>query len=183
MASPGYSNGRGGSDKFNPPANVPQAIALKWTDGRLCQSPFSGDQVRYVLTDDRQWYVDPAISERIQALGLAPGELFSAMKCEVMRGNRRSIEWRIARIQPEGAAERSVSPAPAPQNTPQQSTPQHSNPTATDALVATGKAAIDAVLAVEDYARQRGMDDFVFGSENVQKIWMSLYIEINRRRS
>ena len=44
-------------------------------------------------------------------------------------------------------------------------------------LITTGKAAIDAVLAIEAYGREKGMGtDFAFGPENIQKIWISQYL-------
>ena len=43
-----------------------------------------------------------------------------------------------------------------------------------------GMAAIDAVLAVEAYAQSKGMTDFSFGAENIQKVWLTLYIDARK---
>jgi hypothetical protein len=52
--------------------------------------------------------------------------------------------------------------------------------TAIAALTRTGLATIDAVLEVERHAQARGLRDFTFGADNIQKIWMSLFIDIRK---
>lgn len=49
-------------------------------------------------------------------------------------------------------------------------------------LLAAGKATIDAVAEVEHHARQKGMGDFCFGPENIQKIWVTLFLSAQGRR-
>ena len=41
--------------------------------------------------------------------------------------------------------------------------------------------AIDSLLKVEAYAQNKGLTDFTFGSENAQKVWMSVFIELSRK--
>ena len=48
-------------------------------------------------------------------------------------------------------------------------------------LKMAGCGAIDAVLEMENYARSRGMVDFVFGPENLQKFASCLFIEMCKR--
>ena len=47
-------------------------------------------------------------------------------------------------------------------------------------MMAADKAAIDAVLELEAYARRQGMTDFSFGAENLQKIIVTLYIDARK---
>jgi hypothetical protein len=44
-------------------------------------------------------------------------------------------------------------------------------------MAAAGRLAIDAVLEIESYAQSRGMTDFAFGADNIQRILVSLYID------
>jgi hypothetical protein len=48
-------------------------------------------------------------------------------------------------------------------------------------LKMAGCGAIDAVLAIEHYAEQRGLTDFSFGVENIQKFAACLFIELNKK--
>jgi hypothetical protein len=41
-------------------------------------------------------------------------------------------------------------------------------------------AAIDVLLDIEKHAQAHGLADFTFGADNIQKIWMSLFIDVRR---
>ena len=44
-----------------------------------------------------------------------------------------------------------------------------------------GVGAIDAVLEVEKYAQSKGLVDFAFGADNIQKIASCLFIELCKK--
>lgn len=48
-------------------------------------------------------------------------------------------------------------------------------------LAVAGCAAVDAVHEIERYAQSRGMTDFAFGAENIQKFAACLFIELSRK--
>jgi hypothetical protein len=178
--------------------NVPELIALQFAEGRPVASQFGGDQVMFTLTDGRRAYLPPFVAQKIADAGIQPGEFFELCRREITLGNRRSVEYQVktdvagtlpaknvpaapngassarndARVQHIAPAGAAVHPAPAP------AVPAAD--TAAVAMTAAGRMAIDAVLAIEAYARSRGMADFVFGADNVQKIAVSLYIDLRK---
>lgn len=44
-----------------------------------------------------------------------------------------------------------------------------------------GCGAIDAVLEIEKYAQKKGLTDFTFGADNIQRIAVTLFLEMNRK--
>ncbi len=68
-----------------------------------------------------------------------------------------------------GAASPAFVPAPAPQDS-----------AAVEFMKLAGRGAIDAVVSTEEYARARGLSEFVFDSLSVQKIMVSLYIDLRK---
>ena len=58
--------------------------------------------------------------------------------------------------------------------------PLRSKATSIASLTRAGLATIDAVLEVERHVQARGLRDFTFGADNIQKIWMSLFIDIRK---
>ena len=79
--------------------NVPIEVALRFNDGKHVEGRY-GDQVMYSLENERIIYVPPIVERRIQELQIEKGERFQICKAEVKKGNRRSIEWRVCRIDP-----------------------------------------------------------------------------------
>jgi hypothetical protein len=79
--------------------NVPVEVALRYGDGKPVEGRY-GDQVMYSLEGDQIMYVPPIVERRIQGLQIEKGERFEICKAEVKKGNRRSIEWRVCRIDP-----------------------------------------------------------------------------------
>lgn len=77
--------------------NVPVEVALRFSDGKHVEGRY-GDQVMYSLEDERIVYVPPIVEHKIQGLRIGKGEPFEICKAEVKRGNRRSIEWRVSRV-------------------------------------------------------------------------------------
>ncbi|HXI68331.1 MAG TPA: hypothetical protein VNH41_10350 [Steroidobacteraceae bacterium] len=80
-------------------ANIPEEVALKFDDGKAVEGRY-GDQVLYTLTDDRVMYLPPIAAKRITDLRIRKNELMSVCKQEVARGQKRSIEWVVKRVDP-----------------------------------------------------------------------------------
>jgi hypothetical protein len=184
--------------------NVPEIIALQWADGLPCHSPHSGDQVRFTLTDGRVLYVAPFVADKIRAAGITANAPFQICKREVARGNRRSIEYEIQPLGDTGAPAGTSAPVHNQSEQSHQAIAPNGHingngnghppaapaaapdpiPTLEEAaaklLERTGKRAFDAAMAVERYAQEKGLAGFTFGADNVQRIWMTLYIQSAR---
>src|ERR1043166_675165 len=87
--------------------NVPQELVLKLPEGVMKQGRF-GYQVMYTLADDRLMYVPRFVASRISALEIQPGEPFTICKREIKNGQRKSIEWRVTRVELETQLERDL---------------------------------------------------------------------------
>jgi hypothetical protein len=187
--------------------NVPEVIALAFAQGREVTSQFGGDQVMFTLVDGRRAYFPPFVAEKIYAAGIPARQPFAIIKREVVHGNKRSIEYVIENHNETGAPPAKENAPVLAVNAAVSRTHQHPNhsaalevaaqlaeslatpaaptaaaaiPTVEGLLVKTGKLALDAVLEVEAYAKERGLDSFAFGEENIQKVWMSLFIDARR---
>ena len=79
--------------------NVPAEVILERPEGTLVQGRY-GDRVMFSLADGRVMYVPPFVATKIQAEGVAAGERFQLCKTQVKKGNRRSIEWIVQRLDP-----------------------------------------------------------------------------------
>lgn len=187
--------------------NVPETIALEFADGLPVESQFGGDQVMFSLTDGRKWYASPFVAQKVAAAGIAAKQPFTICKREVSQGNRRTVEYQI---QIEAAAAFSENataaigstyssnlttqayngnaarqlhvmnaPAAPPASAPAPAAAQDSSAVALMKIAGCG--AIDAVLDVEKYAQSKGMVDFSFGADNIQKIASCLFIELCKK--
>ena len=78
--------------------NVPKQVALDNSQGTRVEGRY-GDRVMYKLFDGRVMYVPPVIAAKIEAHGINPGEPFELCKTQVPNGKRRTIEWRLRRVQ------------------------------------------------------------------------------------
>ena len=103
--------------------NIAVEVALRFPEGKQVQSKLEGgaDQMMYSLADGRVMYVPLHIGERIRELRIGPGERFSLVKAEVKTGNRRGIEWQVARVDPPPAP---PAPRPAAPTAPQAAKPE-----------------------------------------------------------
>ena len=174
--------------------NVPETIALAFSEGLPMSSKFGGDQIMFTLSDERRLFVSPFVASKIAAAGIEPGQPFSICKAEVIHGNRRAIEYLIEPAHaPQQSAPHPAKPihvvappadtrsVPNASRTTAPETPSVSDaPTAVTILKIAGMQAIDAMLEVEQHAQKRGLTDFVFGAENLQKIWLALYIDMRK---
>lgn len=81
--------------------NVPVELALKFTDGKLCDSQFGDPQYMFTCTDDRVFFVAEKVAQKIHGMRLKVGERVDICKAEVDYGNgRKGIEWQITRVDP-----------------------------------------------------------------------------------
>jgi hypothetical protein len=102
-----------GFNKLKLETNLPEVIALKFSNPLVKPSNYGGDQLMYSLVDGRSLFLPPVVEAKINALGLAAGEYFQICKREVEHGNRRGVEYQVERIAPAGI--RAIAPpAPSP---------------------------------------------------------------------
>ena len=97
------------AEKLKLATNVPQDIALKFSEGKPYSSEY-GDSVMYTLTDERIWFAPPIVAQKITQLGITRGELFRIVKAEVTKGNRRTVEYQVSRITAEPPASPRLAP-------------------------------------------------------------------------
>jgi len=179
--------------------NVPETFELAFPDGLRVTSKFGGDQVMFSLTNGEKWYCDPFIAGKIRDAGIGANQPFNVTKREVISGNRRRVEYEVeALLEPQTitdprptvyagesrdgrttavvlGAGASVNPAPAAAAI---ATPA---PSSVAVMKLAGIGAIDAVLEIEHYAQSRGMTDFAFGADNIQKLTACLFIEMSKK--
>ena len=89
--------------------NITVEAALKFAEGKLCDSQFGDPQYMFTTTDDRVFFVAEKVAQKIHGLRLQPQEPFEICKKEVDYGNgRKGIEWQVAKVgfapgeQPDG---------------------------------------------------------------------------------
>ena len=89
--------------------NITIEAALKFAEGKLCDSQFGDPQYMFTTTDDRVFFVAEKVAQKIHGLRLQPQEPFEICKKEVDYGNgRKGIEWQVAKVgfapgeQPDG---------------------------------------------------------------------------------
>ena len=89
--------------------NIPIEAALKFAEGKLCDSQFGDPQYMFTTTDDRVFFVAEKVAQKIHGLRLKPEEPFEIIKSEKDYGNnRKGIEWHVNRVgfvpgeQPDG---------------------------------------------------------------------------------
>ncbi|SPF35800.1 hypothetical protein SBA4_1750018 [Candidatus Sulfopaludibacter sp. SbA4] len=88
-------------DKIKFQTNVPVEVALRFTEGKLCDSQFGDPQYMFSTTDDRAFFVAAKVAQKIHGLRLKPGELIDIVKAEVPYTNgRKGIEWQVTRVNP-----------------------------------------------------------------------------------
>jgi len=88
-------------EKIKFQTNVPVEVALRFTEGKLCDSQFGDPQYMFSTTDDRAFFVAAKVAQKIHGLRLKPGELIDICKAEVPYTNgRKGIEWQISRVNP-----------------------------------------------------------------------------------
>jgi hypothetical protein len=183
--------------------NVPQTFELEFPEGLSVSSKFGGDQIMFTLTNGERWYCDPFIASKIKAAGIGAYTPFNVTKREITQGNRRRVEYEIEALKEAQTitdprptvhahesyngqttavvlgAGASVNPPAAAIAAPAAVAP--AAPSAVALMKMAGIGAVDAVLEIEKYAQSRGMVDFNFGADNIQKLTACLFIEFSKK--
>ena len=100
------TNGKERREVLRLETNVPVVASLMFDDGLPVQGRY-GDQIMYTIATDggeRVMYVDPNVSQMFEKLGLKRGEPFRIGKMTHKDGNRRGVEWKVRRLEPEEMA-------------------------------------------------------------------------------
>jgi hypothetical protein len=89
--------------------NIPVEMALKFAEGKLCDSQFGDPQYMFTTVDDQVFFVAEKVAQKIHGLRLKPQEPLEIIKAEKDYGNgRKGIEWLVNRVgftpgeQPDG---------------------------------------------------------------------------------
>jgi hypothetical protein len=88
------------ADKVTFQTNITQEIALAFAEPKEVQSTFSPDgrQFMFSLTDGRVMFLNTSVAERVKSLNLQPKEPFEMCRQEKVEGNRKRVEWHIAKV-------------------------------------------------------------------------------------
>lgn len=101
--------------KFQP--NIPVRLKLKFDSTRPCKSKFNDeDQYMLTTTDGRIAFLTPYANARLEAAGVKRRDDISITQTVLVKGQRKSIDWVIAKVE-EDVIERSaatVAPVAAP---------------------------------------------------------------------
>ena len=89
-------NGRAAPPKFQP-GFEPEVIALKAIPGKGVTG-YSGDQVLFHLTDNRPWYAEIYVAQKIEQARIQAGEPFEVSKVQKQRGGRTITEVDVKRL-------------------------------------------------------------------------------------
>jgi hypothetical protein len=157
-------------------------------------SKYSGDQIMFSLTNGEKFYTDEFVASKIKAAGIGANQPFNIVKRAIVSGNRRMVEYEIeALLEPatvadprptvyagesrDGKQTAVVLGAGASVTAPAAAAP----PSSVAVMKMAGIGAVDAVLEIEKYAQSRGMTDFNFGADNIQKLTACLFIEMSKK--
>lgn len=172
--------------------NVPETVVLAFPDGLQVEGRF-GDQFLYTWEDDRVSYLVPAVREKLQGLGVGQGDAVTICKRETKAGNRRSIEWIVQRAsepappqaaKPEGGAAHKETLGSQPQSISKTDGTGNGKGHVQTPYTATGAGdfllsalvnSVDILLAVQQYARTKGLD-LPFTIEDVRALAITAFI-------
>ena len=201
------TNGNARRETLRLETNVPVVASLMFDDGLPVQGRY-GDQVMYTIATDageRVIYVDPHVRQMFENLGLRRGEPFKIGKFTRKDGTRRSVEWKVRRLEPEEMAPAVESGGAAPPSPPssngtaasgaperQPNVPQPTTPAPQPAqrprtpvpfagrqdgqyILSALVNMIDVCGAVEHYAQAKGME-LRFSGEDVRALAITCFI-------
>lgn len=181
--------------------NVPEVIALAFSEGKPVVSDFTGEQILFSLVDGRRYYAPPYVAQLIKNAGIGARTPFEI--CKKQKG--REVDYQIttannqttrlvnmqdvkqmeaAEVIKFGPSKQAtgafVENAPAVTASVESTTP-HRTPGQTSApasklMMAALCAAIDAVTEAENYSKRKGMTA-EFTSEDIRCIANTLYIQ------
>ncbi len=126
------------------PNFTPEQIAIKQLPGKPVQSQYSqGEQILFLLTDNRRWFADPYVAQKIEQMRIEPGEFFQVQKISKRRGNQALTEVEITPV------EQPAQPEPKPAAQAQTSSATH--------LTRCYRDAVDIAAQAVEYARSKGL--------------------------
>lgn len=134
--------------KFTPGFQAEQ-IALKSIPGKPVNSQYQGEQIMFILTDNRRWFADPVIAHRLDKMRIQPGEVFEVQKVSRREGNKAITELEITTVVPEV-----TEPTRKPAGVAASSGAGESSATH---LTRCYKDAVDIVAEAVLYARSKGL--------------------------
>src|SRR5215471_21049390 len=81
--------------------NKPIELRLRYLKGKPVESQFGGMQCMF-SAEEGTFYVSETVgrilAEQLRKLGVKAGEPIDITKAEVVKGNRKTIEWQVARV-------------------------------------------------------------------------------------
>jgi len=138
-------NGRAAPPKFQP-GFEPEVIALKAIPGKGVTG-YSGDQVLFHLTDNRPWYAEIYVAQKIEQARIQAGEPFEVSKVQKQRGGRTITEVDVKAVIPEDPTPSQGQSAGAG-SSPRETANRHQlDPTPSRIPVATASVAAPAAVA------------------------------------
>lgn len=166
------TNGTGNYVKFA--VNIPQELALRYTDGTGIQGRY-GPQVVFTLTDGRKLYTEPKVADRIRALKVMPGQKLRMCKREATPGNSRSVFWDVDPVESRigqmlDQAQSLDSPYTEPEGPP------------ITKLEHALKTVLVAAKAAEQYSQEIG-HPIQFDKDDIRSMAITLVINQSRERA
>jgi len=111
MAEQTSENGRPPIAKVVFQTNILEKVALAFDGEGLTVKSTKvgyGDQVLFSLVDGRRMYVAPFAADQIKRLGIRRDEEFMIGKVEVRDGQKRKVNWKVEKLQPETPLARDI---------------------------------------------------------------------------
>ena len=101
-------------EKIEFPTNTPVLVTLDFNEGILKPGRF-GDEYQYVVNQDAGiFWAKPELHQLIEKSVARAGDDIYITKREVRDGNRKRVQWEVARVEEEPAAAAAAAPPPAP---------------------------------------------------------------------
>jgi hypothetical protein len=164
--------------------NKPIEVRLRYLEGKPVESQFGGMQHMFTA-EEGTFYVSETVggilAEQFRKLGVRPGEPVDITKAEVSKGNRKAIQWQVAKVgEPPSELEQklaeSVAVVEARKQPEQARETQSAAPAWAAYLIEQSNALIDCYSKVMAHASQypnvRG--------EDVRSIFLSTFINVSK---
>ena len=183
----GNGNGNGRLPKILFEPNIPQILALRYTDGREVPSQFNtAPQIMFTTTDGRVMFVPPIVRDELARLQIQNGEEFQLTKTVHGAGKAAQVRWVVARAPIQNGPQ----PVPAPA-APQSATPRNGIPVVGPPPPPTGTVeyedAVEAFLVITGRATVRAQKalselgcHITFTEESIQKMATTALIQAAR---
>jgi hypothetical protein len=164
--------------------NKPLELRMRYLEGKPVESQFGGTQHMFTC-EEGTFYVSETVgrilAEQFRKLGVKPGEPIDIIKAEVARGNRKSIEWQVAKVgtpEPPGELEHQLQASldqVAARKAAAQA--QAALPAWTEMLVTQTNFLVDAYAQVLKHSSRH--EGLVKG-EDIRSIFLSAFINVSK---